>query len=95
MLERENYYNPIVTDFEKSIFIGKTCERKRLMSTKEQKEYIEKYLHGAPDIVSASGFHSIASDTYSFAKLIDFLCNKAGMNMGSAKHVLAKCCASY
>ena len=51
--------------------------------------------HGAPDIVSASGFHSIASNTYSFAKLIDFLCNKAGMNMGSAKHILAKCCASY
>ena len=90
---RENYYNPVVIDFGKSTFIGETHERKRVMSTKEQKEYMEKYPHVAPEIVSGSGFYSIASDTYSFAKLIDFLCDKAGLNLGSAKRVLAKHCA--
>ena len=90
---RKNYYNPVIIDFGKSTFIGVTHEQKRLMSTKEQKEYMKKYPHVAPEIVSGRASYSIASDTYSFAKVIDFLCDKAGLNLGSAKRVLAKHCA--
>ena len=54
---------------------------------------IKKYPHVAPEIVSGRSFYSIASDTYSFAKLIDFLCDKARLNLRSAKRVLAKHCA--
>ena len=90
---REKHYNPVVIDFGKSTFIGETPERKMCMSTQEQKEYIKKYPHVAPEIVSGRAFYSIASDTYSFAKLIDFLCDKAGLNLGCAKRVLAKHCA--
>ena len=90
---REKHYNPVVIDFAKSTFIDETPERKMCMSTKEQKECIKKYPHAAPEIVSGRAFYSIASDTYSFAKLIDFLCDKAGLNLGSAKRVLAKHCA--
>lgn len=90
---RENYYNPVVIDFGKSTFIGETHERKRLMSTKERNEYMQKYPHVAPEIVCGSASYSIASDTYSFAKMIDFLCDNAGLNLDSAKRVLAKHCA--
>ena len=90
---REKHYNPVVIDFGKSMFIDERPERKMCMSTKEQKEYIKKYPHVAPEIVSGRSFYSIASDTYSFAKLIDFLCDKARLNLRSAKRVLAKHCA--
>ena len=90
---REKHYDPVVIDFGKSTFIDETPERKMCMSTKEQKEYIKKYPHLAPEIVSGRSFYSIASDTYSFAKLIDFLCDKARLNLRSAKRVLAKHCA--
>jgi len=63
------------------------------MSTKEQKEYTLKYPRVVPEIVTGSGVYSIASDTHSFAKVIDFLCNKSGMSLGSAKRVLAGNCA--
>jgi len=47
----------------------------------------------APEIVTGSGVYSVASDTYSFAKVIDFPCDKAGMSSGGARRVLAKNCA--
>ena len=90
---RESCYNPVVIDFGKSTLIGGPHEKRRHMSTKEQREYALKYPHVAPEIVTGSGVYSVASDTYSFAKVIDFLCDKAGMSLGSAKRVLAKNCA--
>ncbi|KAJ7369602.1 hypothetical protein OS493_037683 [Desmophyllum pertusum] len=93
VLERRSYgFNPVIIDFGKSLSIDVAREQKKrkLLSKVEQKKYHEKYPHVAPEIVDGTGHQSIASDTYSFAKLVDFLCLKAGLSLSTAARVLAK-----
>ena len=44
--------------------------------------------HIAPQIVNRTRTQTIASDVYSFAKLVQFLCNKEALNLGAESEIL-------
>ena len=80
---RQNYYNQVVIDFRKKHVYWQNIRGK--------KAYVHQRAERVHGKISACGTGaSIASDTYSFAKVIDFLCDKAGLNLCSAKRVFSE-----
>ena len=69
MEQREQEWNPVITDFGKARFIS---DPKPVMSLRQvqQEEYRKQYLHIAPEIVNGSGRQSHASDIYSLSKIV-------------------------
>ena len=87
--DRSHLYNPVNIDFGKSTKINDPKKKKKkCMSKAEQRVYRQIYPHIAPEIVSGSRNASIASDVYSFAKLIQFLCDKDVLNVGAERQIL-------
>ena len=92
VLEKKGaHFNPVIIDFGKSLKIQAAERYKRTLSSKHEREkYLRKYPHVAPELING-GCPSVASDTYSFARLIQFLCNEAsGLKITSSKLTLAK-----
>ena len=85
--DRSHLSNPVIIDFGKSTKINDP-KKKKCMSKAEQRVYRQIYPHIAPEIVSGSRNASIASDVYSFAKLIQFLCDKDVLNVGAEGQIL-------
>ena len=81
--------NPVIIDFGKSTKINSPKLKKKTLSKSEQKIYRETYPHIAPEIVCGEATVSTASDVYSLAKLMEFICKKTDLNLG-AKRLLLK-----
>ena len=62
--------------------------KKKSMTKPKQKIYWQSYPHIAPEIVNGTRTPTIASDVYSFAKLIQFLCDKEVLNLGAERQIL-------
>ena len=86
--KREDGYNAVVIDFGKSKKIDAPKKRKNL-SKAEQKVYQQSYPHIAPGIVSGTGDQATASDVYSLAQMVNFICDKTGLVL-SAEFVILK-----
>ena len=84
----EDGYNAVVIDFGKSRKIDAPKKRKNLSKAK-QKVYQQSYPHIAPEIVSGTGDQTTASDVYSLAQMVNFICDKTGLVL-SAEFVILK-----
>ena len=89
VLERRyaRQYNAVIIDFGKSTKID-SPEPKKTLSKSEQKIYRQTYPHIAPEIVSGQATASNASNVYSFGRLIEFVCQKALLNLGAKRSFL-------
>lgn len=63
--------------------------KKKSMTKSEQKIYRQSFPHIAPEIINGTRTQTIASDVYSFAKLVQFLCDKEAVkNLGAEREIL-------
>lgn len=86
--KREDGYNAVVIDFGKSKKIDAPKKRKNL-SKAEQKVYQQSYPHITPGVVSGTGDQATASDVYSLAQMVNFICDTTGLVL-SAEFVILK-----
>ena len=80
-------FNAVIIDFGKSTKIDSPAPKKTL-SKSEQKMYRQSCPHIASEIVSGQATASTASDVYSFGKFIEFVCQKADLNLGTKRSLL-------
>ena len=73
--DKSRLFNPVIIDFGKSTKIDAPAKKKS-MTKAEQKLYRQSFPHIAPEIINRTRAQTIASDVYSFAKLVQFLCDK-------------------
>ena len=71
---RDNIFNAVIIDFGKSTTIDGI--KKKNLSKADQRVSQQRYPHIAPEIVSGTGSQTAASDVYSLAKLVNFVCDK-------------------
>ena len=88
--KRGQDFNPVIIDFGKSLYVEEAKKRSRCLPHEDQRKHLKKYPYVAPELVNG-GYPSAASDTYSFAKIVDFLCKeKSCLHLSSAELTLAK-----
>ena len=88
--KRGEDFNPVIIDFGKILWIEEAKKRSRCLPEEEQQKHLKKYGYTAPELVN-DGAPSVASDTYSFAKVVEFLCKeKSRLQLSSAELTLAK-----
>ena len=85
--DKSRHFNPVIIDFGKSTKIDAPMKKKS-MTKAEQKLYQQSLPHIAPEIVNGTRTQTIASDVYSFAKLVQFLCDKEALNLGAESEIL-------
>lgn len=85
---KSRHFNPVIIDFGKSTKIDSPMKKKS-MTKSEQKIYRQSFPHIAPEIINGTRTQTIASDVYSFAKLVQFLCDKEAVkNLGAEREIL-------
>ena len=86
--DKSRLFNPVIIDFGKSTKIDAPAKKKS-MTKAEQKLYRQSFPHIAPEIINGTRTQTIASDVYSFAKLVQFLCDKEALkNLGAEAEIL-------
>ena len=86
--DKSRHVNPVIIDFGKSTKINAPTKKKS-MTKADQKLYWQSFPHIAPEIVNGTRTQTIASDVYSFAKLVQFLCDKETLqNLGAEAEIL-------
>ena len=78
----------MIIDFGKSTKID-VPSKKKSMTKAKQKLYSQSFPHIAPEIINGTRTQAIVSDVYSFAKLVQFLCDKEALkNLGAEAETL-------
>lgn len=85
--DKSRHFNPVIIDFGKSTKIDAPVKKKS-MTKAEQKIYRQSFPHIAPEIINGTSTQTIASDVYSFAKLVQFLCDKEALNLGAESQIV-------
>lgn len=85
--DKSRHFNPVIIDFGKSTKIDAPVKKKS-MTKAEHKIYRQSFPHIAPEIINGTSTQTIASDVYSFAKLVQFLCDKEALNLGAESQIV-------
>ncbi|KAK3741668.1 hypothetical protein QZH41_016248 [Actinostola sp. cb2023] len=86
--KRGNSYAPIIIDFGKSRDVSNPKAGKNV-DKNERERYKLKYPHIAPEIVEGRGGQSLASDIFSFAKIVEDVYKKC--QLGQLPELLLRC----